>query len=299
MRPGQGGAGTRGIAQGGKFDRRPAGDRRPNGDRNRFDQNRRNNNWNNNGNRYNKWTQNNNFYGGGWGGYGGWGSGAWLGPVAWSGVAGFLGGMAGGAIVGAFNDEPSYVSYGGGGESSSYSGGDTIIVNGESQPAEQYAEQATDIADNYTELAQDVAAPPAPQTPEEAAAPVPEDVQSQIAQDWMPLGLYGITEENSTADPTRFVQLVVSKTGAVNGTLHDLTADTSTPVQGAVDPKSQRVVWKVDNTDTTMETGLYNLTQSETPILEHQGTTKTRQLMMARIEDPALAQAPAATPATP
>jgi hypothetical protein len=185
--------------------------------------------------------------------------------------------MAGGALVGAFHSEPHYVSYGGGG-GSYYSGGDTIIVDGHSQPAVAYAEEASAIADNYAPLSQQVATP--------SATPLAEDVQAKVAADWMPLGIYAITEENSTADPIRYVQLVISKSGAVGGELHDLSKDTTTPIQGAIDATTQRVAWKIGDTDTTMETGLYNLTQAETPILVHEGVAHTKQLMMARIEDP-------------
>lgn len=265
---------TRAAGQTG-FDRRPAGDRRPNGQANQFNANRRQENWNNNGNTYNKWTQNNN-YGGhdhhdDW-----WGSSGWWAPMAWSGVTGFLGGMAGGALVGAFHDEPHYTSYANGG------GGDTIIVNGQSEPAVAYAQEATAIADNYAPLSQQVAA-----LPVETGTPATSaEAQARIAADWMPLGIYAITEENSTAEPNRYVQLVMSKSGAIGGELHDLSKDTSAPIQGAIDPNSKRVAWKIEGTDTTMETGLYNLTQAETPILVHEGVANTKQLMMARIEDP-------------
>jgi hypothetical protein len=257
--------------------------------------------WNNNGNRYNNWTQNNNFSGGGWGGhYGGWGSGAWWGTAAWSGVAGFLGGMAGGAIAGSFYDEPSYTSYGdsGGGGSTVYEGGDTIVVNGESEPVAEYAEEAATIADNYTQLSQEVAVPPETQQATTAAPATPPsaEVQAKVVADWMPLGIYALSEEKSTAEPTQYVQLVLSKSGALGGTFHDLTADTSTPIQGAVDPRSQRAAWKVGDTNQVMETGLYNLTQSETPVLIHSGTAQTKQMVMARIEEPGATQQAPASP---
>jgi hypothetical protein len=188
--------------------------------------------------------------------------------------------MAGGAIANS-SSEPSYTSYGGDDGSTSYEGGDTIVVNGESEPVAQYAEEAQTIAGNYDEYSSQVATPPTTQS-----EPLPADVQAEVAADWKPMGIYAITEKDSTGDPTRYVQIVISKSGAVGGELHDLKADTSTPIQGAIDSKTQRVAWKVGTTDTTMETGLSNLTQSETPVLIHHGTTQTEQLMMARIEQP-------------
>jgi len=211
-------------------------------------------------------------------------------------VTSFLGSMAGVAVAGGGGggySEPTYISYDEGG-GDSYSGGDTIIVNGTSEPVSEYAQQAETIADSYDQFSQEVVTPPS--TPE-AAAPATPEQQKALAEDWMPLGIYAVTEENNSADPMKYVQLLVSKSGAVGGELHDLAADTSTPVTGAVDPKSQRVAWKVGTTDTVMETGLYNLTQSETSILIHEGAGKTRQAIMARIEDPGLAQGGKAQPA--
>jgi hypothetical protein len=167
----------------------------------------------------------------------------------------------------------------------SYEGGDTIAVNGESQPAEEYAAQAQDIAGNYDQYSSQVVTPPATQT-----EPLAPDVQAAVSTDWKPMGIFGITEKDSTADPTKYLQIVISKSGAVAGELHDLTADTSTPIQGAIDPKTQRVAWKVGDTDTTMETGLYNLTQNETQLLVHQGTTQTEQKTMVRIQEPGTQQ---------
>jgi hypothetical protein len=204
--------------------------------------------------------------------------------------------MAGAAISGSYGgygesySEPVYMDYGGGG-GGSYEGGETIVVNGSSEPAVEYAQQAETIADNYGQLSQDVAAPPAPTGTAPGAAPTAAE-QTAIAEDWMPLGIYAITEDPA-AEPTKYVQLVVSKSGAVGGELHDLKADTSTPLTGAVDQKSQRVAWKLGSTDTVMETGLYNLTQAETPILIHEGAQKTRQVTMARIQDPSLTAPPA------
>jgi hypothetical protein len=212
-------------------------------------------------------------------------------------LGGFAGGALGAYAVGGYGyGSPTYVSYGGGG-GGSYAGGDTIVVNGTSEPVAEYAQQATTIADNYDDLSKEVVTPPAT-TAGAPAAPLSTEVQDAIAKDWMPLGMYALTEENNRADPTQYVQLLVSKSGAVGGELHDLTSDTSTPLTGAVDQQSQRVAWKVGSSGVVMETGLYNLTQSETPVLVHDSTGKTRQMVMARVEDPKLAQAETAQPTT-
>ena len=62
---------------------------------------------------------------------------------------------------------------------------------------------------------------------------------------------------------------------------------TNAVVQGAVDKKSQRVAWTVgDNKSTVGETGLYNLTQDESPALIHLGKDKTQQWTLVRLKQP-------------
>jgi hypothetical protein len=214
--------------------------------------------------------------------------------MAGSAIAGSYGYGGGGGYSESYS-EPVYTEYSDSGGGGSYEGGETIVVNGESQPATEYAQQAETIAGNYGTLSQEVTTPPAATAGAPAVAPTAAE-QKAYAEDWMPLGIYAITEDPSK-EPTKYAQLVMSKSGAIGGELHDLSSDTSTPVTGALDPKSQRVAWKVGSTDTVMETGLYNLTQAETPLLIHDGTQQTRQVTMVRIQDPNLTQTGAGQPA--
>jgi hypothetical protein len=56
------------------------------------------------------------------------------------------------------------------------------------------------------------------------------------------------------------------------------------------DPESkntQGAVWTIgDNKDAVLETGIYYLTQDETPVLVHFGTDQTQQWLMVRLEEP-------------
>jgi hypothetical protein len=55
-----------------------------------------------------------------------------------------------------------------------------------------------------------------------------------------------------------------------------------------VDKKNQRAAWTIGKTkDRVFEAGLYNLTQSEAPVLVHFGTEKTQQWLLVRVEQPA------------
>ena len=62
---------------------------------------------------------------------------------------------------------------------------------------------------------------------------------------------------------------------------------TNVLIQGTVDKKSQRVAWTVgDNKRTVGETGLYNLTKDESPVLIHIGKDKTQQWTLVRLKPP-------------
>ena len=48
---------------------------------------------------------------------------------------------------------------------------------------------------------------------------------------------------------------------------------------------SQRVAFTIgDNTETVVETGLYNLTKDEAPALMHFGADRTEQWLLVRVE---------------
>lgn len=233
--------------------------------RQQFAENSRHQNWNHHHGDYDDW-----------GHYGGWGN-DWWAPVALTGVTSFFGAFAGSAIGNAAFHEPSYVSYGSGysepvaGESVTYNSGDTVVVNGESGSSQQYADQANAIASNYDSLTADM--------------PPPEPGTSVATEDWLPLGLYALTPDGG-GDATQYYQLMVNKKGAISGVFHDLTNDTSTPIEGAVDPKTKIAAWKVAGSTNTTETGFYNLTEPQTDVLIHDGNGSSKQVLLVRIEQP-------------
>ena len=55
----------------------------------------------------------------------------------------------------------------------------------------------------------------------------------------MPLGVFAMVRE-SDSQPTMFLELAVSKEGTIAGTYSNTTSDSAQPVQGRVDPESQR-----------------------------------------------------------
>ena len=180
---------------------------------------------------------------------------AWVAPT-FAAVGGFLGASLA-------TSQPTYYGYGTGGNV--YYEQNTVYVNGQSagSPVE-YAQQA----------AQQVAAAPAP--------------AQAATEEWMPLGVFAITDENSS-DSTTMLELAVSKSGVLAGTYYNESSQVSRPLKGTVDLKSQRaVVGFADgkNPEVNLETGLYNLTQDEAPSLLHRGAEDSSPVLLVRLNNP-------------
>jgi hypothetical protein len=121
----------------------------------------------------------------------------------------------------------------------------------------------------------------------------PNEVPATDAAEWLGLGTFAITEtaddasQREQVEPTRFVQLAVDKKGFVTGTLFNRKTDEVYSLSGRVDKETQRVAFSVDNDrDIVFETGLYNLTQEETPVLVHLGPNKTETFVFVRLDQP-------------
>jgi hypothetical protein len=83
------------------------------------------------------------------------------------------------------------------------------------------------------------------------------------------------------------MQLAVDKQGVVSGTMYNKTSDETLSVQGAVDKDTQRVAFRIgDNQDIVAETGLYNLTQQEVPLLVHYGADRVENYLLVRLDAP-------------
>ena len=143
---------------------------------------------------------------------------------------------------------------------------DNSTVYNDGQPvatADEYAQQAMAIAES-----------------------VPEPSASV---EWMSLGVFALTQdgEPSGPAPTQFLQLAISKDGAVAGTFNNSTTDKSQEVEGAVDKESQRVAWVAKGKQwPVMETGISGLTEDQTPVLVHFENGETQQWLMVRLEEP-------------
>ncbi len=156
-----------------------------------------------------------------------------------------------------------YYDYGAGGNV--YYEGDNVYVGETAVPADQYAEQAEQIATSIPEVKQ------------------PDQME------WLPLGVFAMTEDgNPDAVPNMFLQLAVSKQGILAGTYQNKSTGQTASVEGMVDKQSQRAAWTVVGKNTPiLETGISNLTMNEARVLIHFADGKTQQWLLVRLEKPA------------
>ncbi len=174
--------------------------------------------------------------------------------------------------------EPYYYDYGSGGNC--YSDEQAVYVDDQAVATpEEYAQQAADIAATGAD---------------QLASPIAMDAN----EEWLPLGVFGLSTSKEEKQPTKYFQLAVNKDGVINGTYVNTATNRNLPIQGAVDKKTQRASWFVgDKKDTVMETGVYNLTKDQTSVLVHFGTERTEEYLLVRMDPPPEAAQPAAAPA--
>ncbi len=182
------------------------------------------------------------WYGGAgwWGRYpGAWFPGRWaLATTAWATAAWAVAGP----YCGCDSGSAAYYDYG---QNVTYGDDGMVYSDGQPVAAEEYYDQAAQIAD-------------AGQTPQN--------------EEWLPLGIFAVVASEDQTQTDKIVQLALNKEGVIRGNYHDLLADKVTPVAGAVDKQTQRVALRIEGNDQVLvETGLYNLTNDEAPVLVHFG----------------------------
>src|SRR5205085_1353110 len=101
--------------------------------------------------------------------------------------------------------------------------------------------------------------------------------------------------------------LAVNKAGVIRGNYYNALTDTTEPVYGQADKKTQRACWTVGDKKTpTYEAGIFNLTEEQTTMMVHYSKDKSQQFTLIRIErpedsatPPVPTAPPAATPPSP
>jgi hypothetical protein len=132
--------------------------------------------------------------------------------------------------------------------------------------------------------------------------------QQAAAVEWLPFGVFAVTPDGANS-PDVLVQLAVTKDGVLAGTAFDQHNNTSFPIEGTVDKKTQRAVWSYTNDRkerVLMETSVYNLTQASSTGLVHRGPNDFQTVQLVRLEQPSTEAAktgelpvPPAAPAAP
>jgi len=110
--------------------------------------------------------------------------------------------------------------------------------------------------------------------------------QAQTKDDdqWMPMGVFAMTHEDHNK-ANLILQLAVNKDGILRGNYTATVTDDTKPVQGSVDKKTQRAAWTIgDRTANVFETGVFNLTKDEAPMLVHYGQEKTENWLLVRLK---------------
>jgi len=123
--------------------------------------------------------------------------------------------------------------------------------------------------------------------------------QPPAEDDWLPLGVFAITQdgEDYDADPTMFLQLAVSKQGVIAGSLRNTVTSDRKPIEGMVDRDTQRAAWTVVGQEwPIMETGIGNLTQDTTGALVHFADGATQQWLLVRLDQPQQGNTASSTP---
>jgi hypothetical protein len=153
--------------------------------------------------------------------------------------------------------EPYYYDYG----SSVIYERDYVYVNGDAVATqEQYADQAMSIAETG------------------------KQAEATDDQEWLPLGVFAMIQGDQRTGNFLF-QLAVNRSGVLRGNYYNALSDTTVPVCGSVDQKSQRAAWTLaDRKEPVFEAGFANLTRSQTTMLAHFGRGRTQQWTLVRIE---------------
>src|SRR5262245_5810303 len=138
------------------------------------------------------------------------------------------------------------------------------------------------------------------QSAAELANVAPDELKGVPPADWMALGTFSMAVKDNEVDPARVIQLAVSKSGVVSGTIHNRTSGNTYTVQGRVDKDTQRLAFTIgDDRNTVLETGIYNLTQDQTPVLCHFANGSNQGYMLVSLPEPEQKPESASEPAAP
>lgn len=120
--------------------------------------------------------------------------------------------------------------------------------------------------------------------PRQQRASSGSNAESADTKKWMSLGVFAVSEGDQQS-ANMVMQLAVDKQGIIRGNYTNTTTKDTQLIHGAVDKKTQRAAWTIgDNKSIVLDTGIYNLTKDETPVLVHEADGETKQWLMVRMQ---------------
>jgi len=184
--------------------------------------------------------------------------GAWY-AAAWTTAAVWRAATWSSCVSYGYPEEPVYYDYG---ENVVYQDDGVYLDGQKTASAEEYAQQATTLADTGK------------------AANVTRE------EEWLPLGVFAMVQGEETTSNNIF-QLSINMHGVIRGNYYDAVTDSTAQVFGSADKKTQRAAWTVGERKTPVyEVGLANLTKEETTMLVHYSPERSRQFSLVRVETP-------------
>ncbi len=119
---------------------------------------------------------------------------------------------------------------------------------------------------------------------------MPSETASQTNLQWLPLGTFALSTSavNPQVSTKAAIQLAATNDGLISGSFYNRDTNQTFPIQGRVDPQTQRVAFYVIGAENTVfETGMYNLTQQQTPVMIHKnGGRTTQNALLVRLTPP-------------
>ena len=119
---------------------------------------------------------------------------------------------------------------------------------------------------------------------------MPSETVSQTNLQWLPLGTFALSTSavNPQVSTKAAIQLAATNDGLISGSFYNRETNQTFPIQGRVDPQTQRVAFYVIGAENTVfETGMYNLTQQQTPVMIHKnGGRTTQNALLVRLTAP-------------
>ena len=155
--------------------------------------------------------------------------------------------------------------------------GNVVVRNNYVYVNEQQVATQAEYAKSAAELA----------TADMPSAAAPDNTQNV---EWLPLGTFALSASPDKPQETAkaAIQLASTKDGLISGSFYNREMNQTFPIQGRVDKNTQRVAFTVIGAEKTVfETGMFNLTQPEAPLMVHvNGGTETKTCLLVRLDAP-------------